>query len=149
MDYLSDCAPGAGRLTVSGPYGIGWGLNETEPKNSSIGGETVCATFSLLLVVVVGEKSFICWWWGDLVYQIYLQLNIGPGINTSVSKDVMATSSTSRHVAIQSIPIYLPSTSYTKNRKRKDALKSILPKKPTASPEDMKVPGIFRKTNHK
>ena len=110
--------------------GIGWGLNETEPKNSSMGGETGCATFSLLLVV--GETTFICWWWGDLVNQIYLQLNVGPGINTSVSKDVMATSSKHRN------PFYLIP----------DALNPILPNKSTMSFKDMKILGTLYGGNH-
>ena len=58
MDYVSDCAPGVGQLTVIAPHGIVWELGETEPRSSSIGGETSCATFSLFLVV--GERPFFC-----------------------------------------------------------------------------------------
>ena len=36
------------------PYETGRGLGETEPKRSSIGGETSCATFSIFFVVGVG-----------------------------------------------------------------------------------------------
>ena len=59
VDYVSNCAPGVRSLTVIAPHGIGWGLGETEPRSSSIGGETSCATFSLLLLVVV-ERPFFC-----------------------------------------------------------------------------------------
>ena len=44
IDYVSDCAPSVGRLTVIAPYGVRRGLGETEPKISSTGGETSCAT---------------------------------------------------------------------------------------------------------
>ena len=55
-DYVSDCGPGVGLLTMIALYGIGWGLCESRPKCSSIRDETACATFSLLLVV--GERTF-------------------------------------------------------------------------------------------